>query len=345
MIEKITRREMLRRAGAAGGALAVGGMAPALAKDPRRPLLYGAGIIWGRWVNLPRDYDDRQMDLLKSLGGTVCSASFDWVDVERTPGKWDWSYADHTVDAAQKRKLKQIAFIGNTARWALPTGVSPNLTYRFPPRDNCESAFYNYCRTAAARYRGRVEMFQFWNEPNGCGWVKDGCANADQFALYTRWLKVAYAGLKAGNPHCIVAAGALDYNQGVKDGYKYIEGMYKNGAYGHFDTISIHPYGEPLHWEALSDTHRVMSENGDSHKGIWITEYGWSDSKGEGPAEKLREVLRRLSTPEFSYVKLANYLCVTDLPGKGEQYGLADRDLHPRPIAMAFREMATGAQV
>lgn len=348
MDEKMSRRRFLELA-AAGGAAALGGLSTASKTKPiqpnrRRPLLFGAGMIWAAWLNVDKEYDLRQMDALKSIGGTLTSATFDWVDREPERGKWDWSYPDHAVAAAQKRGLRQFGYVGNTAKWALPEGVPPEHSYRHPPRDDCEKEFRIYCRSVAERYKGRVEMFQFWNEPNGCSWIRDGCANGDMYESYTRWLKIAYEELKKGNPKCIVAAGALDYNEGVTEGYRYIEGMYRCGAKGYFDAISIHPYSKDgLHWKAVSDTYRVMKENGDGHKGVWITEYGWADSKGEEPAQKLREVLSRLLTPEYSYVTLANYLCITDLPiPNTEQYGLFDRSLKPRPIALAFKEIAMG---
>lgn len=346
----ITRRELIGAAAAACGAVALGSIRadaddkpkPMKRANERRPLLFGAGMIWASWLNRDKDYDLKQMDALKSVGGKLTSATFDWCDREKEKGKWDWSYPDHAVEAATKRGLKQFGYIGNTPGWALPAGVKAEYGYRFPPRDECEDDFRTYCRMVASRYRGAVEMFQFWNEPNGCSWVKDGCANGDQFALYTKWLKIAYESLKEGNPKCIVAAGALDYHDGVKEGYKYIQGMYDCGAKGYFDAISIHPYGDPLHWKAIEDTYATMKKNGDERKGVWITEWGYSDSKGEEPAKKLREVMTRLLSSDYSYVTLANYLCVTDLPiPNTEQYGLFDRELKARPIAEAFKEMAS----
>jgi len=344
---KMTRRQLLHSAAALGSVVVVGSVGanaeiqPKKAANARKPLLFGAGMIWAFWLNRDKDYDLRQMDALRSIGGRLTSVTFDWTDREKERGKWDWSYPDHAVDAAQKRGLKQFGYIGNTPGWALPEGVKPELGYRFPPREEYEKDFRAYCRKVAERYKGRVEMFQFWNEPNGCSWINDGCSNGHMFESYTKWLKIAYESLKEGNPKCTVCAGALDYHEGVKEGYKYIQVMYDCGAKGHFDAISIHPYGEPLHWNALRDTYAVMKKNGDGDKGLWITEWGWSNSKGEEPARKLKEVLTKLLSPEYSYVTLCNYLCVTDLPIENtEQYGLFDRELKPRPIAKAFKEVA-----
>lgn len=346
-MSKISRREFLGKAAAAGGALALGSLAtdvfakeqPKQNANERYPMLFGAGMIWAFWLKVPKSYDLHQMDALQSIGGKVTSVTFDWVDREPEKGKFDWSYPDHAVEAAQKRGLKQFGYVGNTPGWALPSGIPAEQGYRNPPRDDCEKDFRNYCRKIADRYKGAVEMFQFWNEPNGCSWIKDGCSNGEQYATYTKWLKIAYESLKEGNPKCVVAAGALDYNSKVKQGYKYIEGMYSCGAKGYFDAISIHPYGRPLHWQAVDDTYRVMKEQGDGDKGVWLTEWGYANSKGDDAAKALREVLSTLMTPKYSYVKLANYLCITDLP-QSEAHGLFDRRLKPRPIANAFKEMA-----
>lgn len=304
--------------------------------------MFGAGMIWAFWLDVDRQYDLRQMDKLVEIGGKLTSVTFDWMDREPERGKWDWSYPDHAVKAAQERGLTQFGYIGNTPAWALPEGVPGDQGYRFPPRDDCEGAFRDYCRKVAQRYKGAVDLFQFWNEPNGCSWTEPGCANSDQYASYTRWLKIAYESLKEGNPNCTVAAASLDYHSGVTEGYKYIEGMYECGARDYFDAISIHPYGDPLHWRAVDDTYRVMREHGDGHKGLWITEWGYADSSGEGPARKLREVMERFLSPDYSFVTLVNYLCITDLPIAGKhEYGLFDRDLNPRLIAGAFREIAS----
>lgn len=358
------RRKFLQGAAAAAGALALGGAASSEWKaDPgfkvkikdeekeepterERPLLYGIGMIWAMWLNRPKSYDLRQMDMMVKLNAPATNVTFDWVDREPQPGQWDWSYPDHAVDAAQKRGLIQFGYVGNTAKWALPEGVPPEHSYRHPPAEKHTDAFRKYCETVTKRYKGRVEHFQFWNEPNGCSWINDGCSNGHMFESYTHWLKIAYEAMKDGNPDCKVCAAALDYNEGVREGYKYIEGMYKSGAKGYFDAISIHPYHpEGLFWGAVEDTYRVMKENGDADKRLWLTEYGWVDAKGEDAARKLNEVLTRLASPEFHCVEMANYLCITDLPIEGtEQYGLCDRELNPRPVAKAFQELAKGSR-
>lgn len=303
-----------------------------------RPHVFGCGMIWASWLGRDWSYDGQSMDRIVQMGGTATRATFDWVSLERTRGNWDWAYADHQVEQAQARGLAQFAYIGNTPAWALPPGWPANLGYRHPPDEAYAADFQNYCRTVAARYRGRVKYYFVWNEPNGCSWVNDGCRNADGYPLYTRWLKRAYVALKEGDPDCIVAAGALDYNEGVSDGWRYIEGMYNEGAKGYFDAISIHPYASSgLHWRAVHDTRQVMVNHGDGHKPIIIGEYGWANSSGQDAAQKLVQFLTTITQPQYDYVILCNYLCITDLPNSTE-YGLCTRNLTPRPIWNAYRD-------
>lgn len=308
-----------------------------------RPLIFGCGMIYSRWVDLPWSYDGQSMDRIVEMGGTYTSVSFDWVNVEPSPGQWDFAFQDHIVEQAQARGLVLIAYIGNTPGWALPAGVPPSQGYRYPPDESKVAEFQNYCRTVASRYAGRVERFNFWNEPNGCSWVNDGCNNADGYPLYTRWLIRAYTALKQGNPNCKISAGSLDYNEGAGAQWRYIEGMYREGAKGYFDAISIHPYAaNGVNWQAIHDTRAVMVANGDGHLPVWITEYGWYDSTSAQAPARLRDFLLQLKQPQYDYVEMCNYLCITDLPGTpsgSAQYGLCSRELERRPIWYAFRDL------
>jgi hypothetical protein len=314
------------------------------ARQPR--YLYGCGIIWAEWVwpkNKDKwDYDGRSMDMMKDLGGSSTPINIPWIDVEPDPDKWHWDYVDHQVAEAEKRGLAMFAYMGLTPDWALPPEAPkgmPGIGYRFPPPDSRKEQFVRYSKEVAKRYKGRIKHYQFWNEPNGCSWVRDGCSNGDQFALYTQWLIVWYDAMKSEDPDCVLGAGALDYNQGVSEGYKYLEGMYQNGAKDHFDAFSIHPYDSKgtLHYKAIEDTRRVMVEHGDGHKGMWISEWGWNMKDEDEKSRRIVKSLAELTSPKYYYITMANYLSITDPTGE-PGYGLCDRDLKPRTSFQAFKQ-------
>lgn len=326
---------------------------PAAAQDFDRPHIYGVGIMWADWLStgmIPpryredrREYNRAQLDKIREAGGTATHGSFDWVDIEKVRGTYDWSQADERIDDITERGLAIYAYIGNTPDWARANPSLPG--HRTPPAEEYAEDFERFCTAVAERYKGRVDRFFFWNEPNGCSWVNEGCGNSDGFPLYTKWLKRAFTALKKGNPDCLVGAGVLDYNEGVKRGYEYIEGMYREGARDFFDAIVIHPYNKnrDVHWEAIHDTRRVMVENGDAAKAIWINEYGWPSSRDQAAARYLKEFLTEIRKPQYNYVTYCRFLVLTDLPDG--TYGMCDRSLAPRPVYLAFAELDKGRPV
>lgn len=304
--------------------------------------LYGCDLILAGWIGKPREYDEQGMRMLTEMGASHLAINIGWVDVERTRGEFDFDYLDFLVDAAAQYKLEVMAMMTGTPDWALPAEGrgKKNVGHRYPPADEHEQAFVAFCKKVAQRYRGKIKYYHFWNEPNGCSWVNDGCANGDGYALYTRWLKIWYTALKSEDPELVLAAGNLDYHDGVTEGYKYLEGMYREGAKGYFDAIAIHPYDKKntgaFNLRGIRDTRRVLVEHGDWDKGIWFTEYGWSTSDEALKARLLRRALGELNSPSLYYVTVACYLSLTDPQGE-KGYGLCDKDLKPRPAYATFK--------
>jgi len=327
---------------------------PPLAAGTPRPFIYGCGITWGKWLNLPdeqaRRFDCLSMDRIKAMGGTSVPANFAWIDIEPRPGELHWDYVDHQVREARRRGLEVFAYTGLTPDWALPPEApkQPGIGYRFPPDDKYAAQFERFFTTLARRYRGRVKYYEFWNEPNGCSWINDNCANGHMAHTYAPWLKRWYTAMKAGDPDCVLAIGGLDYHSGVNEGWRYLEDVYKAGGQPYFDAVAIHPYGDPLHWRAIHDTYRCLVRHGDGHKKLWLNEYGWNTRDEQAKARNLRRVLRELAKPEYHMVFQASYLVLTDLPAAddetGHDFGLCSRDrnvpsITPRESYQAFADL------
>lgn len=316
----------------------------------RRDGIFGIGMFWSwwrheklpeRWRDDPRGYDRAQMDLIKEAGGTAVPLSFAWAGVEPERGRYDFSGSDFQVEEALARGFEVTAFIGHTPDWARPPvapGEDPLPGHRTPPDERYLDEFLAYCTAVTSRYRGKVRNYVFWNEPNGCGWINPGCSNMNSYPLYTKWLKRAYPALKRGDPDCLVGAGTLDYNAGVPEGWKYIQGIYDEGGGKYFDAIDIHPYApRGVNWAAIRDTRRVMVENGDAHKPLWVSEYGWQDAWSPEAVRDLEEFLNEIRKDEYRFITEARYLVVTDL--NEDIYGLTDIGLSKRPIFDAFRRI------
>jgi len=323
--------------------------------DQPRSNLFGCGIVWGNWLQLSDDdakeWDRRSMDKIVEMGGTNCPANFAWIDIERVRGTYDWDYVDHQVAEATARGLEIFAYSGLTPDWALPPGVldtyGSGIGYRFPPDEQYIPDFENFFSMLAARYAGQVKYYEFWNEPNGCSWINDGCANGHMAHTYVPWLQRWYTAMNQGDSGCVLAVGGLDYHSGVTNGYQYIEDIYTYGGGDYFDAVAIHPYGDPLHWQAITDTYQVLVNHGDGHKKLWLNEYGWNTTDEYAKAANVTTVLNTLKQPEYNMVFQANHLILTDLPQipyTNHDYGLCDSDLStltitPRQSWVAFRDV------
>lgn len=312
------------------------------ADQPR--YLYGCGINWADWQwpgnrTLWRR-DGSCMKRIKEMGGTSVPINIPWFNVERKQSEWDFEYVDHQVELAEKHGLAMFAYTGLTPDWALPPEAPKNksgIGFRFPPAEQYTEQFITYCRKVAERYKGRIQYYQFWNEPNGCSWIKNGCSNGGEYASYVKWLKIWYTAMKEVDPECVLAVGGLDYHEGVP-GHLYVEGLYREGAKDYFDAIAIHPYGieTPIYYKAIEDTRRVMVEHGDGHKGIWLREYGWALEDEEEKSRRISQTLAEFSDPKYEYVTMAMYLILTD-PGGNVPFGLCNGYLEPRPSFHAFK--------
>ncbi len=331
--------------------------APAGAQDDR-PYIYGCGVCWGQWHGLAQDeawaFDGSSMDLIAAMGGTAVAGNFAWIDIEPVEGAVDWSAVDHQVEEAEARGLEVFAYTGLTPDWALPpeAGGTPGIGYRFPPDEQYVPQFEAHMTELAARYCGRVRYYEFWNEPNGCSWIQEGCANGDQAPSYAPWLMRWYEAMKAGCADTVLAVGGLDCNAGVGDGCAaYVEDLYAAGAGEHFDAVALHPYGDTseagaLHWDAITGVYAVLQAHGDGDRSLWLNEWGWNTADEPTKAALVDHVLTELERPAYDMVFQAQYLILTDLPSTpddGHDFGLCSRDLTtleiaPRDSWYAFRD-------
>lgn len=150
-----------------------------------RPYVFGMGHYLAAWAGQPWSYDSDVMDKMNEMGATAVWLDFPWAGMESTEGSYYWAYADHQVATAEAHGLEMFAFVGTTPDWAK---LYPELpSYRTPASEDHVDEFTAFHSTLAARYAGRVKYYQFWNEPSGCGWVNDGCANGHECALFTLW--------------------------------------------------------------------------------------------------------------------------------------------------------------
>ena len=241
--------------------------------------------------------------------------------------------------------------------------------------------FENFLAIFASRYGDRVHSYELWNEPNLSGnW--DGTINPGEFV---ELLGAGYRGVKRGNPNAIVISGGLSPTgvniEGVAmDDVAYLEAMYqyRGGIVrNYYDVLGLHSYGynnapgdTPDHYTTSGTSYKhhwsfyfrrfenhwdVLQKYGDTGKGIWLTEMGWTtkslhpefpfgaEISDEDQGRYLAESYQ-LAKQRFPYVgglvvfnlNFANTIAPTD---SSYAFSILDQHLNPRPAFLALQAL------
>lgn len=316
---------------------------------------------------------DALLDRVVGIDADTVRIDVHWDWLEWTgPGVDQWdpdqlARLDAFVDAAQQRHVHVLAVVMDTPCWASsdPSKVcDPAYTrynWREPPTNSADYAAF--LRRLVHRYRGRIQAWEIWNEPNlPLFWT-----HPDPVA-YTRLVQAAYPAIKSSDPTALVLAGALAPIEAGGPGIStadFLDAMYRAGARGSFDALSIHPYtglrpptaddpNAPAHSfvQTVPALHQEMLRAGDDHP-IWITEAGWPTTlacdscagNGSGideavQAADLREEIHLIRS--WDYVQGFLWYELVDRGGATatspeDHFGLLRHDLSPKPAADAFR--------
>lgn len=293
------------------------------AEETPRPFVFG----------LNPGTSDRELQAAKVAGCTNIRIGAGWDWVERERGVYDWSHGgEREVQQCQKYGLEPFFLIVATPKWALAP-EKRDKPWAWAPEPEFYDDARKFYRTLAARYRGKVRYYEFWNEENGYGWH-----DVNKPEEYAPILKLAYTALKEGDPDCVVAVGGLD-GAGWKGYPQYLERLYELGCGDYFDAVGVHPYRAdgPIDGHGLKRIHEILVRHGHGNRKLWLTEYGWSNEYGhDNKARWLKESLDMLSSPEYDFVFQASVHTLRDFDRA--EYGLCDAKGNPRAAYQVFRD-------
>lgn len=233
----------------------------------------------GTWT----DYDDAEremvLDALVAHGVTTVRIDVSWrmLEPERsgTFDEYGLEVVDNAIQMAADRNLRPLVTLWMAPEWANGSGDE-----RVPPTSAAGLAgLEDVASRLAIRYRGVVDAWEVWNEPND----DDFMTGADP-EQYADLLSAAYHGFKEGDPNSTVVFGGTSYID-----VEWIRRALAAGAAGHFDVMGVHPYlrpsdappglpddGSPWRLHRLPALVTAMAAFGDGGKPIWFTEFGWS---------------------------------------------------------------------
>ena len=274
------------------------------------PLASGGGAAdaqttWGAGVWLPVPHTkymgDTQLNALldkaKNAGVDGVHTQAPWDHLEPTNDNYEWAFMDRFVNRAKARGLRVTMQLTAAPRWVAPEGVWG------PPRGSSDlAAWRDFSHDLVARYGTRVVRYEMWNEPNILAFWHSGPDPAEYAAL----LRAGYLGAKTANPDVRVTGGSLSNNA-----MGYLRALYAEirkypdaqANDDFFDELSVHPYSRHgSTWVAPDDLQEntveatfglkntnfwgyrymrdILVAKGDSHKKIYIGEFGYNTEPG-----------------------------------------------------------------
>ncbi|MEU4624869.1 hypothetical protein AB0G04_33470 [Actinoplanes sp. NPDC023801] len=301
-----------------------------------------------------------------------------WDKVEETEGVYDWTKLDDTVDVAYAQGVRVLLILDYTPRWA-NGGKGP----QWLPLDDAD--WINIVRKTVEHFGPKVQAYEIGNEPNYTRYASFGDNRPEtRMQRYWKMVEVAYPVIDQACPDCVVLAGGSgggDHHEidGVihndNEARDWLEYGYRTGQARFMDALAYHPYADhgggnlpsyakdPCHgttawyryWSGygpddpacggLAALRDIMVRNGDGHKKIWGTEFGYPSAGWREPQtrERVRDALeegvrmwrsRPYTGPLFIYsfqdTEKGHEQCV-DNPLNGEcHFGLRDNEGRPK---------------
>jgi hypothetical protein len=191
----------------------------------------------------------------------------------------------------------------------------------------------------AERYRGRVDSWELWNEPD----------NRDYWlgtpAEYAHLLETGARGVRAGNPGATVVFGGLASRP------EFLDEVLAAGVGRSVDVVDVHAYFEtwnPTPLEQIPAAVQAFAgaiRRHGGHQSIWMAEVGYAAPPALQPAALVRTLAVVLGAPEVALVgwyRLRDP--AADLPMIGDEnnrrLGVAFADGRPKPAFAALRFVA-----
>ena len=249
---------------------------------------------WDPWAAVARDWK-----LIEQGGFTWVKQRLAWHDVEGAgPTRFEWAAADRIVEEAALAGVNLVFRVDMPPVWAMPEPGSPEYN-QYPAYPE---ALRDFCNVLASRYKGLVQGYQVWNEPNLAREWRDLIPNP---AAYVELLRSCYIGIKQGDSQALViSAGLAPTGSGPPEAIPdidYLIGMYEAGAAPYFDLLGLNAPGYKAPPEVspaevtnpengygghptfcfrhAEDMREIMVQYGDSQKQVAIMEFGWHTNK------------------------------------------------------------------
>ena len=248
-----------------------------------RPLVHTLGLSSHLpWGDGGADAAQRgyEVERWAELGVRVVRRDLYWSTIEPEKGVFDFESADRVVDATDSVDAEVLGLLVYGNSWATE-GTDDT---KYPPDDPAD--FGDYAAAVAERYRGRIQRYEVWNEPNAG--VRFWKPEEDPEA-YGELLIEAADRIHEVDPDALVSLGGLFHPDLAfyTPGPQFLDEVHAAhpDLGDHIDAVAFHPYrypftapeaeegAQPSMLTDICETRAQIEAMGVNR--LWITEMGW----------------------------------------------------------------------
>ncbi len=235
-----------------------------------------------------------------------------WRELEPEPDLIDWQMLDTTIEGLHRQNRRIMLTLTGAPNWARPSATSYVLSLsQYGPPDSVDTYAHFAARTAN-RYRGRVQAYEIWLEPNlRRSWLDAGSTSRDTTRLsrisYLPLLSAAAEAIRSVDPTAqIVSAGlaptGLTSPQNSIADRLFLRTLLDGGLLELVDAVGVQPDGfanppearccamtegvlthfeqpEFYFFETLSAYRQLVDTAGGEDVPLWVTRFGWGSAQ------------------------------------------------------------------
>jgi hypothetical protein len=265
------------------------------------------------------------MPLIAQAGASTVRIEFPWTFIETSQGVYDWSRADYIVNAASQNGVQLQPVVAFCPAWEGPPNCVPN------PDD-----FSRFVSALTSRYRGRVHVWEFGNEPDLSRYF-----NGTEAQWISTMLNPGFAAAKAVDGSNTVVSSGMAYPGNLG----WIDVLKANGA--RFDVQAYHDYpgsASQVNSDGWALRNR-MNADGYTNVPLWLDEFGTQENTITDTNQQswLKSVYSPGANPSVNIkwynLRDDNIYCGYGSVCKSDFYGLYTRDLQPKQGVTTYRSV------